>query len=166
MKVFSFLIPKEDVEVRISAGGETQRVALATGGGFDRSASEGVRPVEAETASGPTVQVPLSQLCWARSGDKGDTSNVGVIARRAEYLPFLRATLTEQRVAHWFSHAVEGTVTRYDVPGINAMNFVMTGALAGGGTVSLRTDPLGKAFGQMLLAMPVDIPVDLLEGGK
>lgn len=102
--------------------------------------------------------IPLVQLAWARSGDKGNTSNIGVIARRPEWLPHLRAELTEARVAQWLAHRVHGTVTRYDVPGIHALNFVCTDALDGGGIASLRNDPLGKGMAQILLTMPVRAP--------
>jgi Acyclic terpene utilisation family protein AtuA len=102
--------------------------------------------------------VPLVQLAWARSGDKGNTSNIGVIARRPEWLPHLKAELTEARVAQWLAHRVQGTVTRYDVPGIHALNFVCTDALDGGGMASLRNDPLGKGMAQILLTMPVRAP--------
>ncbi|MDZ4127073.1 MAG: terpene utilization protein AtuA, partial [Hydrogenophaga sp.] len=112
-------------------------------------------------ARAETVEVPLIRLAWARSGDKGDTSNIGVIARRPEWLPHLRAELTEARVAEWLAHRVRGTVTRYDVPGIHAVNFVCTEALDGGGMASLRNDPLGKGMAQILLAMPVRVPREL-----
>jgi hypothetical protein len=101
--------------------------------------------------------VPLIQLAWARSGDKGNTSNIGVIARRPEWLPLLQAQLTPERVAQWLAHLVKGPVTRYDVPGIHAMNFVCEQALDGGGMASLRNDPLGKGMAQILLAMPVRV---------
>jgi hypothetical protein len=100
----------------------------------------------------------LIRLAWARSGDKGDTSNIGVIARRPEWLPLLRAQLTEARVAEHLAHLVKGPVTRHEVPGIHAFNFVCEQALGGGGMASLRNDPLGKGMGQILLAMPVRVP--------
>jgi len=106
---------------------------------------------------GATVEVPLIQLAWARSGDKGNTSNIGVIARRPEWLPMLQAQLTPERVAQWLAHLVHGPVTRYDVPGIHAMNFVCEQALDGGGMASLRNDPLGKGMAQILLTMPVRV---------
>jgi hypothetical protein len=105
-----------------------------------------------------TLEVPLIRLAWARSGDKGDTSNIGVIARRPEWLPLLRAQLTEARVAEHLAHLVKGPVTRHEVPGIHAFNFVCEQALGGGGMASLRNDPLGKGMGQILLAMPVRVP--------
>ena len=108
------------------------------------------------------IEVPLVRVAWARSGDKGDTSNIGVIARRAEWLPHLRAQLTPQRMREWLAHLVKGEVTRYDLPGIHAMNFVCTQALDGGGMASLRNDPLGKGMAQILLTMPVRVPTQVL----
>ena len=104
------------------------------------------------------IEVPLIRLAWARSGDKGDTSNIGVIARRPEWLPLLRAQLTEARVAEWLAHLVHGPVTRHELPGVHAFNFVCQQALGGGGMASLRNDALGKGMGQILLAMPVRVP--------
>jgi hypothetical protein len=105
--------PQAEVEVQAVVDNRQESVAVRTAGGFQSSASESVQPVTAapETAVA-TVRVPLSTLCWARSGDKGDMSNIGVIARRAEWLPFLRTWLTEERVLDWFSHAVHGAPSR------------------------------------------------------
>jgi hypothetical protein len=108
------------------------------------------------------VEVPLVRVAWARSGDKGDISNIGVIARRPEWLPHLREELTEARVREWLAHLVKGSVTRYDLPGIHAMNFVCTQALDGGGMASLRNDPLGKGMAQVLLTMPLRVPASWL----
>ena len=102
--------------------------------------------------------MPLIRVAWGRSGDKGDSSNIGIIARRPEWLALLREQLTEERVAQWLAHLVRGSVTRFDVPGIHAMNFLCTQALDGGGMASLRNDPLGKGMAQILLAMPVAVP--------
>ena len=107
-------------------------------------------------------QVPLIRLAWARSGDKGDISNIGVIARTPLLLPLLRAQLTEAAVAAYLAHLVKGRVTRYEVPGIHAFNFVCEQALDGGGMRSMRNDPLGKGMAQILLSMPVQVPLALL----
>jgi hypothetical protein len=113
-------------------------------------------------AGGPERVVPLIEIAYARSGDKGDTANIGVIARRPELLPVIRRELTAARVAEYFAHCVKGSVTRYDAPGIHAVNFVLEAALAGGGTASKRLDPLAKGFAQMLLDLPIAVPESLL----
>ena len=113
------------------------------------------------STSTSAMQVPLITLAHGRSGDKGDISNIGIIARKPEYLPLLRGQLTPQAVKAYFSHMVKGDVLRYDVPGIHAFNFVMHQALNGGGMASLRPDPLGKGMAQMLLDFPVQVPAHL-----
>ena len=102
-------------------------------------------------------------LAWARSGDKGDISNIGVIARRPEYLPWIRRALTPDAVAGWFAHLMKGRrVERYELPGLGALNFMLYEALGGGGSASLSSDPLGKSYAQQLLEFPVEIPARLL----
>ncbi len=93
---------------------------------------------------------------------KGNDANIGVIARKVEYLPWLRALLAAERVKDYFAHLVEGSVERFDLSGIAALNFLMHAALGGGGTASLRSDPLGKSYAQMLLDMPLPIPRSLI----
>jgi hypothetical protein len=107
--------------------------------------------------------VPLVRLAWGRSGDKGDTANIGIIARRREFLPLLRAQLTPEAVKQYLSHLVQGRVERYEVPGIHALNFLLHEALGGGGMASLRVDPLAKGYAQMLLDFPVAVPEEWLE---
>ncbi len=109
------------------------------------------------------IETELIQIAHARSGDKGDISNIGVIARHPDLLPVLREQLTEAAVAAYLAHFVKGKVTRYDVPGIHAFNFVCEQALDGGGMASLRNDPLGKGMGQILLTMPVRVSKSLLK---
>jgi hypothetical protein len=108
--------------------------------------------------------VPLVRIAYARSGDKGDNSNIGLIARRPEFLPVILEQVTPAVVRDWFAHMVRGEVKRYAVPGIDAVNFLLFEALDGGGTASMRLDPLGKGMGQILLDMPVDVPAGLLSG--
>jgi hypothetical protein len=124
---------------------------------------EGFRQAQPEREiEGDAITVPLIQLAYARSGDKGDTSNIGLIARQAAFLPYIKAAVAEATVAAWLAHLVKGQVTRYDLPGIHAVNFVCEQALGGGGMSSLRNDPLGKGMAQILLGMPVQIPKDLI----
>ncbi|MCA0239607.1 MAG: DUF1446 domain-containing protein [Proteobacteria bacterium] len=113
-------------------------------------------------AANATIEVPLVRLAYGRSGDKGDTSNIGLIARRPQYLAVLRAEVTPQRVQQWLGHLVQGPVHRYELPGFDALNFVCEAALDGGGMASLRNDALGKGMAQILLSMPVRIDPGLL----
>jgi hypothetical protein len=107
------------------------------------------------------VEVPLIRLAWARSGDKGDISNIGLVARRPEWLPLLWDRVTPDVVKGHLEHLVKGRVERFHLPGIHAMNFLLHEALDGGGPGSARFDPLGKGMGQMLLDLPVRVPVSV-----
>jgi len=106
----------------------------------------------------PLLEVPLEKLAYARSGDKGNNANIGIIARKPDYLPVIAEQVTAQAVDDYFAHLVEGDVERFQVPGFNAFNFLLTEALGGGGTASVRVDSQGKALGQMLLSMPIKVP--------
>ena len=109
------------------------------------------------------IALPLIAVAHARSGDKGGDANIGVRARHPDFVPLLRAKLTEAVVARWFAHRVRGRVERFDVPGIHAMNFVLHDALGGGGISSLRFDPQGKAYAQQLLDMLLEVPAAWLD---
>ena len=108
------------------------------------------------------VTVPLSELAHARSGDKGDTANIGVVARAPEIYPWLVATLSAKRVKQHFAGICEGDVVRHEVPNLWALNFLLAESLGGGGTVSLRLDAQGKTLAHALLALPVRAPRALL----
>ena len=106
------------------------------------------------------MKVRLLDIAHARSGDKGDTANVGVIALRAEWYPLLQRYLTLDRVREHFRGEIEGPVERYELPNLNAVNFLLHGALDGGGTLSLKTDAQGKVFSTAMLRLVLDIPDD------
>ncbi len=156
IRQFAFLLDKQRLQPVVDVDGVLHAVQVPGGQDVVADPHPGTHPGTAP--DGATVEVPLIQLAWARSGDKGNTSNIGIIARRPEWLPLLQAQLTPARVAQWLAHLVHGPVTRYDVPGIHAMNFVCEQALDGGGMASLRNDPLGKGMAQILLTMPVCVP--------
>ena len=103
------------------------------------------------------MKVPLSQLAHTRSGDKGDTCNIGVIAFREADYPVLAREVTADRVKQHFGDLLQGSVERFELPNLGALNFLLHGALGGGGTVSLRTDAQGKTFGAGLLALEIDV---------
>jgi hypothetical protein len=104
------------------------------------------------------MKVRLVDIAHARSGDKGDTANVGVIALEREWYPILVRELTERRVAEHFRGVIAGDVKRYELPNLGALNFLLHGALDGGGTLSLKTDAQGKVFSTALLRMVIDVP--------
>jgi hypothetical protein len=106
------------------------------------------------------VKLRLSQIAHARSGDKGDISNIGLIAIHSRHYALLRREVTASRVKDHFGPLVLGPVTRYELPNLGALNFVMEQALDGGGTMSLRTDAQGKTHGAALLAMEIEVEAD------
>lgn len=163
LKPFFFLHPKADLEVHIYVNGElveTHREAVS-----DPSLTEGQKhflhseehsPAPTDLPSGPHT-FRLEELAYTRSGDKGDSSNIGVIARHPLYFPYLKKFLTAEVVEQYFQHLIRKdqtdlpSVIRYELPGINGLNFILQNSLGGGGVASLRSDPQGKAYGQMLL---------------
>ncbi|ENX47735.1 hypothetical protein F886_00183 [Acinetobacter sp. NIPH 542] len=164
IKLFSFLIDKNQINVEIDFDGSRYPVEIPRG--ISTEQFNTLAAGESAVYQGNEIEVPLIEIAHARSGDKGNHSNIGVIARKAEYLPWIRAALTEQTVASYMQHVLDaekGRVIRYELPGLNALNFMLENALGGGGVASLRIDPQGKAFAQQLLDMPVKVPAHLLE---
>ena len=160
MRVFNFLLPKAEVTPIVTVEGEAVAGVPADHGGF--SAAMLVRPHEPEAPDDVRLMslVPLRQLAWGRSGDKGDLFNVGVFARRAHYFPYLAAALTADLVRDRFAHLTadpDHPVDRYLLPGACGLNFVVHRALGGGGSVCARLDPLAKTMAQILLA--IEVPV-------
>ena len=159
IRLFSCLVPKDSLEVSTIINGERQSVSV--------NAYAGEIPESTKQSSPNTpndidakLSVPLIQLAWARSGDKGDHSNIGVISRNAEYLPYILAALTNENVAKFMKHTLcpeKGKVNSWLLPGINAINFLLEHSLGGGGVASLRIDPQGKAFAQQLLEFPIPV---------
>ncbi len=177
IRVHSFLLDKSKVPVSLQMGVQENDDSIvskvyetpatsekATGTHYNNEATG----YNADTEK--HVSLPLVELAYARSGDKGDNLNIGVIARHPNLVPYLYHTLTAQTVNAFFAHAIDGDVTRFELPGINGFNFLLTKALGGGGTASLRTDSQGKSAAQTLLTMTLDVPVSLLpftkSGGK
>lgn len=104
------------------------------------------------------MKIRLLDIAHARSGDKGDTANVGVIALRPEWYPVLVQYVTRDAVREHFRGAITGGVDRFELPNLNALNFLLHGALGGGGTLSLKTDAQGKVYSTALLRMVIDVP--------
>lgn len=104
------------------------------------------------------MKVKLLNLAHARSGDKGDTANVGVIALKDEFYPLIAREVTAERVKAHFGEMVKGDVERFELPNLKALNFLLHESLGGGGTLSLMTDAQGKTFSTALLRMEIDVP--------
>lgn len=165
IRLFSFLVDKSACSLEVELDGERHPVALPEAGSADPTAlAEDLhppRPVGEADAS-----VPLIRLAVARSGDKGNHSNIGVMARRPEFLPWIAEALTPEAVVDWMAHVLDpqtGRVQRWYLPGTHSLNFLLENALGGGGVASLRIDPQGKAFAQQLLEFPVPVPRALAE---
>ena len=154
---FSFLIPANDVKASVNYNGEVRSI-----GPLPASAPQDAAPhIPIALDKSGTTPVPLIRLAVGRSGDKGNNANIGVMARKPAYLPFIKAALTEDAVKHFFEVTQTNRVTRYELPGIAALNFILHESLNGGGVVSLRIDPQGKGFAQMLMDFPVPVPAAL-----
>ncbi|MFV0280666.1 MAG: acyclic terpene utilization AtuA family protein [Rhodoblastus sp.] len=158
VRLYSFLIDKEFVDISVKIDGAKVAFApfLPPKTHIDKPLHPDVK--DAALPPGRRIEVPLIALAVARSGDKGDGANVGVIARKPEYWPVIRAGLTAEAVKAYFAHYVKGEVERFDLPGLHALNFLMHDALAGGGTSSVRLDTQAKTFGQLLLSIKVSAP--------
>ncbi|MBF7731608.1 acyclic terpene utilization AtuA family protein [Pseudomonas sp. N040] len=165
IRLFSFLADKSACSLEVALDAQRIPVSLPHLEHFDAA---GIAPdLQPEAPHGQAdTSVPLVRLAVARSGDKGNHSNIGVMARKPAYLAWIAAALTPAAVAEWLQHILDpqtGRVSRWYLPGSHSLNFLLENALGGGGVASLRIDPQGKAFAQQLLEFPVPVPKALAE---
>ncbi|MEP5765940.1 MAG: acyclic terpene utilization AtuA family protein [Halieaceae bacterium] len=164
VRLFSFTAPKDQLAVQIDLDGE---IINCDEQQLESSEVDAIaRPsLPATDDSGELVEVPLIALAFGRSGDKGNKANIGIIARRPEYLPWICAAVTEAKVGDRFAHflAEQSAVERFLLPGSHAINFLLHEVLGGGGIASIRNDPQGKGYAQLLLSMPVPVPAAMAE---
>ncbi len=157
VRLFSMTVARDSVVPTVTMGADSWEAPFVGGTPLDEAAI--VRPtIDDAPAPAKTKEVPLIAIAHGRSGDKGADANIGIIARKPEYYPILRRELTAERVREYMSFCVDGDVARYDLPGICGVNFLLQDALGGGGIASLRNDPQGKAYAQILLEMPIAVP--------
>ena len=165
VRLFSFALPKGTAKIQVELDGVIFDVPDTAGVALERKAIS--RPDAPAGPTGKVVEVPLIKLAWARSGDKGDKSNIGIIARQSAYLPYIYAALTEQAVFERFEHFLpagatsDKSVERYLMPGTDAINFLIHDVLGGGGMASIRNDSQGKGYGQLLLAAPITVSAEI-----
>lgn len=175
IRLFSILVDRDVVDIQIHTADQAQSfedsqaiqaavLDLAQDAMSNDTAAEREETAVATDDGTERIEVPLERLAWARSGDKGDKANIGVIARKPEYFPWIAAALDESYVASRFEHFMASPeIDRYVLPGLPALNFVLHHALGGGGVASLRNDPQAKGYAQILLDTPVSLPAQLLE---
>jgi hypothetical protein len=163
VRLFSFLIPKADIPIRLILDSEEITLGAEQGTRFDPTAIKRPFTPDAVKLGGDMVEVPLIRLAFARSGDKGDNANIGVLPRRAEYADWIWNRLTEAEVEQRFAHYLKGRVERFFMPGTGAINFFLHNVLGGGGVASLRNDPQAKGYSQILLQASIPIPRALAE---
>lgn len=165
VRLFSFTIDRQRVRVSIDLGDATLDYSDAGGTPLDTNALP--RPPEPVAEGAATATVPLVALAYGRSGDKGDKANVGIIARKPEYLPWIWRALDVDTVTARFAHFLADTgpcnVEKFLLPGAGAINFLLHDVLGGGGVASIRNDPQGKGYAQILLACPVAVPATIAE---
>ncbi|PXX53382.1 Protein of unknown function [Pseudomonas sp. LAMO17WK12:I10] len=165
IRLFSFLIDKSACTLAVEMAGQHHRVELPELDSLDASALPAPHAV-ASPVGRADASVALVKLAVARSGDKGNHSNIGVMARAPEYLPWIAEALTPAVVVDWMSHVldpVHGRVQRWYLPGTHSLNFLLENALGGGGVASLRIDPQGKAFAQQLLEIQIPVPQSIAD---
>ena len=163
VRLFSFTLEKSLLPIRVEIDGKLIKCNDPAGIAFDVKSI--VRPSIEPISTSDLVEVPLVKLAWARSGDKGNKANIGLIARKAEYLPYIWFSVTEsvitERFAHFLDSAEPCAVERFLMPGSNAINFLLHNVLGGGGVASLRNDAQGKGYGQLALDCSVAIPANI-----
>ncbi len=157
VRLFSFALDKDDVPIAIDLGDGAEPFVQPVVPDGARESGPAKQPQPVDTAD-DLVEVPLISLAWARSGDKGDKANIGVMARKPEFLPWIWAALDEKTIANRFADFLAGDVERFYLPGSHSMNILLHDVLGGGGIASLRNDAQGKGYAQMLLAQPVPVP--------
>ena len=162
IKPFSFLLDKQALPVAFVIDGERQTVAVGKGSGDGATPDRGTPEAWSEPGEA-TRPVRLIDLAYARSGDKGNLSNIGVIARRPEWLPLLWNRLSDKAVGDYFAHLVHGRIERFYLPGTASLNLLLHDALDGGGPSSMRMDPLGKGMAQMLLDIVIEVPASVAD---
>jgi hypothetical protein len=165
VRLFSFLVDKQEAAVEVFVGGEAIALPAAAPGVELSPPPPAAASVPPAGRGVPTSLVPLIALARGRSGDKGDSANIGVLARRPEFLPAIREALTPTAVRDYLAHYVLGTVERFEWPGLSGFNFLLRQSLGGGGMASLRHDAQGKALAQILMDIPVAAPAAWLAPG-
>jgi hypothetical protein len=163
VRLFSFLIDKDQINVTIDNGTSQYEIKSSSSKEFNLNSIKKPSAPNFEDATDKLTDVPLIRVAYGRSGDKGNKANIGIIARDPKFYPAICNFLDEKVVKDCFSNFLEGSVERYFLPGSNSINFILNDVLGGGGPASLRNDPQGKAYAQILLDQTIPIPAKLID---
>lgn len=161
LRLYSFLYPKDQLPITLDVNGEVKTLLYTSPKEEVSEEPVGTKKDDGSPLERGQLSFRLEELAYLRSGDKGDSANIGVVARHPGYLPYLKEALTVEAVQQYFSHLLveDSSVERFDLPGISALNFVLKHSLGGGGVASIRVDPQGKAYAQMLADLVIaDMP--------
>ncbi len=163
IRLFSFMVNKEDVKIFIDLEGSNKEFAVHQSKEFNISEIEKPKHPAFDAKDEKFTDVPLIKIAYGRSGDKGNKANIGIISRDPKFYPAICSYLTEDVVMKCFKNFLEGSVEKYLLPGSNSINFILNDVLGGGGPASLRNDPQGKAYAQILLDQIIPIPKRLMD---
>jgi len=168
IRLFSFLWPKDQIEVSYTLNDQSSSVVIAQGECLADSVKNSTALLNDNDVVGLDTSLcdattALINLAMARSGDKGDHCNIGILARDPAYLPYIQQAVQPEKIRNYLSHIMgeNSDVKLYALPGLDAFNLMLEQALGGGGIASLRIDPQGKAMAQQLLDMPIALPLDM-----
>jgi hypothetical protein len=167
IRLFSFLWPKDQIDVSYTLDDKNSAVEIAKGESLETFIAASTALVEDDASNVEMTScdatTALINLAMARSGDKGDHCNVGILARDPVYLPYIKNAVQPEKIRQYLSHIMgeNSDVKLYSLPGLDAFNLMLEQALGGGGIASLRIDPQGKAMAQQLLDMPISVPADI-----
>ena len=161
LRLFSYLTPKGELLSNVEVEGKSDLFLDAVPPPADTAS----RPRMPDDVSDAEIDVPLIKLAWGRSGDKGNKANIGIIARKPEYMPYIWAGLTDDFIGETYAHFMddEDAILRYYLPGSHAMNILIDNILGGGGAASLRNDAQGKGYAQLLLAKSIKVSKTIAE---
>ena len=157
IKLFSFFYPKENVTTLVNIDNKNIETTGSQISDFSISSYNNFID-KSEIESNLEFEVPLHKLAYARSGDKGDHANIGIISREPSYFEFIKKAVNQKSIKYLFNHVLKGTVEIYEVPGVFGLNLLLKNSLGGGGLSSLNVDPQGKAYAQQLLELPINVP--------
>ena len=161
VRLFSMIVPKDQVEITVDVEGDRETFRETASVASQANDLESHEPPIADPGA-EAVTVTLESLAWGRSGDKGNKANIGIIARQPDFVPYIGAQLTAERVADYFGHFMadeqSAPAQRFYLPGSNAFNFLLHDVLGGGGVASIRTDAQGKGYAQLLLTETIQVP--------